>query len=31
MEEITSNKTKDVLMKGSRIIIPESLQEKQLD
>jgi len=28
IEEITSNKTKDVLMKGSRIIIPESLQEK---
>ena len=28
MEEITSNKTKDVLMKGSRIIIPESLQDK---
>ena len=28
IEEITSNKTKDVLMKGSRIIIPEILQEK---
>ena len=28
MEEITSNKTKDVLMKGSRIIIPEILQDK---
>ena len=27
-EEITSNKTKDVLMKGSRIAIPESLQER---
>ena len=27
MEEITSNKTKDVLMKGSRIIIPEILQD----
>ena len=31
IEEITCNKTKDVLMKGSRIIIPESLQEKQID
>ena len=28
MEEITSNKAKDVLMKGSRIIIPEILQDK---
>ena len=28
IEEITSNKTKDVLMKGSRIIVPESLREK---
>ena len=28
MEEITRNKTKDVLMKGSRIIIPEILQDK---
>ena len=28
IEEITSNKTKVVLIKGSRIIIPESLQEK---
>ena len=27
MEEITSNKTEDVLMKSSRIIISESLQE----
>ena len=28
MEEITSNKTKDLLMKGSRIIIPEILLDK---
>ena len=28
MEEITSNKTKDILMKGNRIIIPEVLKDK---
>ena len=28
MEEITSNKTKDILMKGNPIIIPEVLQDK---
>ena len=30
IEEITNNETKDVLMKGSRLIIRESLQEKAI-